>query len=76
LVDDTTKIDLNKCVADDEGSKIYMDLTWTIEGAGVPESIPSHIFGVDSGIFWVKPPSNSAGEVYIIEVWLKDEQAK
>jgi hypothetical protein len=63
-------------VADDEGSKIYMDLTLTIEGSGVAKNIPSHIFGVDSGKFWVKPPTSSAGEVYIIEVWLKDDQVK
>ena len=64
-------------MADDEGSEIYFDLTWTIEGAGVPESIPSHYFGLDSGgIFYAKPPTSSAGEVYIIEVRLKDKQAK
>jgi hypothetical protein len=53
-----------------------MHLTWTLGGPGVPESIPSHIFGIESGIFNVNPPTASAGKVYIIAVWLKNEHAK
>jgi hypothetical protein len=42
----------------------------------LPEIIPSLYFELDSAaIFSVKPPTLSAGEVYIIEVKLKDELA-
>jgi hypothetical protein len=75
-VDVRTDIDLNKHVADDGGNQIYMDLTWTPEGGGEPRTIPSHIFGLESGIFNVNPPIASAGTEFIIKVWLKNEHAK
>jgi hypothetical protein len=53
-----------------------MDLTWTPQGGGEPKTIPSEYFTLESGILNVNPPTASAGKVYIITVWLKNEYAK